>query len=82
MFKKFMEDCLLWEGPYSGAGMEGKEKGVAETSCDEFRVSPGSVLLKSSRERKTKMKFSPGRRERWGNGVYKIWIYFSLTHSV
>lgn len=65
--------------------MESEEKGVAETMCDQLRAKPIPclfVLLKGRREGRTKTKFSPGRRERWGNDVYKIWIYFSFTFSV
>lgn len=28
VLNKFVEDCVLWDGPYTGAGMEGEEKGV------------------------------------------------------
>lgn len=30
VLKKFMEDCCLWEGPSTEAGVEGEEKGVAD----------------------------------------------------
>jgi len=35
-----MEDCLLWEGPHTGAGEESEEEGVAETKCDELIANP------------------------------------------
>ena len=27
------------------------------------------------------VKLSLGRREGWGEGVFKIWFYFSLSYS-
>jgi len=27
------------------------------------------------------VKLSLGRREEWGDGVFKIWFYFSLSYS-
>jgi len=38
--EKFMEDCLLWEGPHAGAREEREEKEVAETMCDELTIAP------------------------------------------
>ena len=44
--EKFVEDCLLWEGPHAGAGKEWtrspppEEEGAAETTCDELTATP------------------------------------------
>ncbi|KAK4827778.1 hypothetical protein QYF61_021731 [Mycteria americana] len=43
--KKFVEDCLPWEGPHAGAGEEceessPEEEGAAETTCDELTATP------------------------------------------
>ena len=40
-----MEDCLLWEGPHTGAGEEceesfPEEEGAAETTCGELTTTP------------------------------------------
>ena len=38
--EKFMEDCLLWEWPHTGAGEEREEEGAAERMCDEPTTTP------------------------------------------
>lgn len=42
-----------------------------QTRCDEL-IPCLSVMLKGRRERKTKMKLSPGKRERSGKGLFLI----------
>ena len=37
--EKFKQSCLLWEGPYAGAGEECEEEGSAETTCDEMSTT-------------------------------------------
>jgi len=84
-----MKTCLLWEGPQAGAGAEceespPEEEGVAETTCDELTTAPipsPPVMLGGRRQRKSGVKLSPGRREGWGQGVFKIRFYFSLSYS-
>jgi len=39
------------------------------------------VPLRVRRERKSGVKLSPGRWKEWGGGVFKIWVYFSLSYS-
>jgi len=43
--EKFVENCLLWEGPHAGAGAECEEpspaeEGAAETACGELTATP------------------------------------------
>lgn len=74
-------DCLLWEGPYAGAGEEGEEssheeKRVAETICDELTTAPIPHLpvpLGGRKVEKSGVKLRPGRREGWAEGVFKIY---------
>jgi len=40
MLERFVENCLPWEGPYTGAGEECEEEGAAETKCDELTITP------------------------------------------
>ncbi|PKU49492.1 rna-directed dna polymerase from mobile element jockey- hypothetical protein [Limosa lapponica baueri] len=40
LMEKFVEDCLLWQGPHAGAGKNCKEEGEAETMCDELTATP------------------------------------------
>ena len=87
--EKFMEDCLLWEGPHAGAGEEREEsspegEGAAETTCDELTTTPipcPPVPLAGEEVENLGVKLSLGRREGWGEGVFKIWVYFSLPFS-
>jgi len=48
------------------------EETTAETMCDEL----GEKEVENLR-----VTFSPGRREGRGGGVFKIWVYFSLSCS-
>ena len=73
--EKFVEDCLLWEGPHGGAGEECEEEGSAETMCDELTATPfprPPAPLAGKRERKLGVELSWGRRERWGKGVLRF----------
>jgi len=61
-----------------------EEEGAAETRCDELTVTPiprTPVSLGGRRERKSGVKLSPGRKEESGEGIFKIWVYFSLSYS-
>jgi len=57
--EKCMEDCLLWEGPHTGAGAECEEspsekEGAAEKICDKLTTTPiprPPVLLRGRRQR-------------------------------
>jgi len=88
--EKLMEDCLLWEGPHARAGAECEEsspedEGAAETTRDELTATPiphPPELLGERSERKLELKLSSGRREGWGEGVFKIWFYFSLPYLI
>jgi len=78
--EKFMEDCLLWDGPHAGAAEECEEEVAAETICDELTVTPipcpRHVLLPGER-RQRNWEWSWA----WEEGVVKIWFYFSLSYS-
>ena len=61
-----------------------EEEGAGETTCDELTTIPIShppAPLRERRKRKSEVKLSPGRREGWREGVFKIWVYFSLSYS-
>ena len=61
-----------------------EEESTAETTCDELTTTPVThplMPLWGRRQRKLGVKLSPERRERWGEDVYKIWFYFSLSYS-
>jgi len=65
---------MLWD--------ECEEEGVAETMCDELIATPiphPSALLQWTEVENPGV--SPGRREGWRKGVFKIWVYFSLSYS-
>jgi len=60
-----MKSCSPWEGPQVVAGAECEEDRAAEM-CDELTATPipcPPAPLGGRRERKSQMKFSPGRRE-------------------
>jgi len=72
---QFMENCLLWKGPYAGAGAECEEEGAAEKMCDELTTTPiprPPVPLGGRRERKSGVKLSPGSRDGSGQGVLRF----------
>ena len=82
--EKFVEDCLLWEKPHTGAEEEHEQEGVAETTCDELTATPiprPPAPLGEKEVENSGVKLSLGRREGWGEGVFKIWFYFSLSYS-
>jgi len=61
-----------------------EEEGTAETTCDELTAAPiphPPALLRGRRERKSGVKLSLRRKEGWGEGVFRIWFYFSLSYS-
>jgi len=75
--EKFVENCLPWAGPHTGAGEEceessPEEEGAAETTCDELTITPiphpPAPLGGGGRE--TGVKLSLGR-EGWGEGVLR-----------
>jgi len=58
-------------------------QGAAQTINDELTVTPiphCPALLGARRERNG-VELSSGRRKGWGEDVFNIWIYFSLTYS-
>ena len=61
-----------------------EEEGAAETMRDELTTTPiprPPVLLGGGgRELRSKVK-SRKNGEGWGEGVFKIWVYFSLSYS-
>jgi len=60
-----------------------EEEGEAEAACDELTTTPipcpPAPLGGGGRE--TGVKLSLRRREGWGEGLCKIWFYFSLSYS-
>ena len=55
-----------------------EEEGVAETTCDELTATPiphPPVPLWGEEVENS------GRREGWGEGVFKLSFYFSLSYS-
>jgi len=61
--------------PHAGAVAECEEKEMAETTCDELTTTT------IPHPRKLGVKLSLRRREEWGQGVFKIWFYFSPSYS-
>jgi len=56
---------------------------VADT-CDELITTPiprPPAPLGGEEVENSGVKLSLGRRERWGEGVFKIFFYFSLLYS-
>jgi len=79
-----MEDCLLWEGPHSGAGEEYEQEGVADTRCDGLTTTPIPHLpapCGGRKETKLGVRLSLGSKEGWEEGIFKIRFYFSLSYS-
>ncbi|TRZ15769.1 hypothetical protein HGM15179_011351 [Zosterops borbonicus] len=66
LWEKFLEDCLLWEGPQAGAGEKcevssPEEKGVAEKRDDELTtalIPHPSELIQGRRERQHKYRMA------------------------
>lgn len=67
-----MEDCLPWERPHTGAGVEGEEsspeeEGEAKTMCDELTAIAFSIPLcqwgRQGRQIESEVEENPGRRE-------------------
>jgi len=56
-------------------------QGAAEATCDKLTTTtipcPPAPLM-GRRWKKSGVKLSLGRREGWGEGVFKIWFCFSL----
>jgi len=78
MLDKFVENCLPWEGPHTGAGEEcedfsPKEEGAAETVCDELTVTliPRPPVLPGGRRERNGSEGEPRRRERSWEGVLR-----------
>lgn len=71
MLEKVMDDCLPWEWPHTGAGESVRnhppeEEGVAETGewwTDQNLLSTPPALVLGRRQRKFRVKLSPGRRQ-------------------
>jgi len=71
-----MENCLLWEGPHTGAGAEceefsPEEEGAAETACDGLTTTsiPRSLaLLGGGGREKSGVKLSLG----WGESILRF----------
>ena len=78
--RRFVEDCLPWEGAHTGAGEE-----CEESSPEEGAAGLTSVLIPCAtggeEGEKSGAKLSPGRMEGWGEGVFKMWLYFLLSYS-
>jgi len=54
VLEKFVENCLLWEGPHAGTGEECKEEGAVERTCDDLTAIPiphPPMLLVGRRQR-------------------------------
>ena len=81
--ENFMEDRLLWGGPQAGARDECEEEGEAETKLwTDFKPHfPSPCTAGKEEVENTGVKVSPGRREGWGGGIFKVWFYFSLSVS-
>ena len=81
--------CLPWEGPHVGAGEECEELSpwggrnsrdtVWWTDHSPHSLSP--CTAEGEEVENSGVKFSLGRREGWGEGVFKIWFFFSLSCS-
>jgi len=61
-----------------------EEEGAAETTCDELTTTPipcSPALLLRGEVENLGVKLGSGRREGWGESVFNIWFYFSLSYS-
>jgi len=63
------------EEPTLEAGEEREEECTTEATCDELTITlipPPPVWLRGRRLRTSGVKFSPGRREGWMEGVIRV----------
>ncbi|KAJ7414941.1 hypothetical protein BTVI_39872 [Pitangus sulphuratus] len=72
--EKFMEDCLLWKGPYAGEGkgceeLPPAEEGEVETTCDELPTVPIFCPPGVEEVEKSAVKLSLGKRGEMGGKV-------------
>ena len=61
-----------------------EEERAAETMCDEQTTTPiphPPAPLRREEVENSGVKLSLGRNEAWGEGVFKICFYFSLSYS-
>ena len=61
-----------------------EEEGAAEATCDELTINPipcPLVLLEGRKQRKTGVELSQEGGMGGEEGVFKIWVYFSLPYS-
>jgi len=56
-----------------------EEEAAVEMTRDELTTTPFTIYLRHSGEEveNSGVKLSLGRREVWGEGVFKVWFYFS-----
>lgn len=86
MLEQFMEDCLPWVGPYTGAWEDHEEEGVAETTCSELTTTlflHPPVMLKDQAG-KSGVKLSIGRGGQEGKCLKIVLIshYLSVFSSL
>jgi len=85
MLEKSVEDCLLQEELHTGARKDSEEEEAEERICDKLTAipipHPPAPLGDGEEVENSGVKLSPGRRKRWGEGVFKIWFYFLLPYS-
>jgi len=75
MLEKLLEGCLPWEGPYTGAGEECEEEGVAERTSDELTPTPiphPPVPLGGEDVEKIASKVKPGKKQGVEGRCFKI----------
>jgi len=60
-----------------------EEEGAAQTACDELTVTPipRSLAPLGGRRERNGSEVEPRKKEGVGGRGFKIWIYFSLSHS-
>lgn len=79
MSEKFMDNCLLWEGPHTGTGDESEEEEEAKKVCDELNTT--SIPSPQGKEVEKSLRKRGGgggeRQEVW----FKILFYFSFSYS-
>jgi len=72
--EKFVENCLLWEGPHSGAWEGCEEEGAAETTYGELIATPITCPpeLRRGRRERNRSEVEPGKNGGVGGRCFKI----------
>ena len=80
-WKKFVENCLPWEGPHARAGEESEKSALRQRQRGMNWLQPPFPCATWGKVEKLGVKSSLGRREGWREGFLRFSFYFSLSYS-